>query len=403
MPLTDVAIRKAKDPGKLTDGGGLYLLITAKGGKWWRMDYRRPVTGKRNTLSLGTYPATSLAEARAKRDEARKLLENGIDPGQARKSEKLAGAERAANTFEAVTLEWLDKRDWVPGYLSKVRAWFEKDVFPWLGSRPIADLTGLEFLAVARRVEERGAVESAHRILQNCGQVMRYAYATGRVAVNPIPDLRGSLKSPTERNHAAITDPAEFGALLRAIDSFRGSFPVACALKLAPLWFVRPGELRHAEWAEMDLQAAEWRIPAHKMKMREPHLVPLCRQAIAILQELQPLTGHGRYVFPSGRGGDRPMSEGAILAALRRMGYQKEEVSGHGFRATARTLLDEVLGFRPDFIEHQLAHAVKDPNGRAYNRTSHLPERRKMMQAWADYLDALRAGTANVVPFKRAG
>lgn len=279
-------------------------------------------------------------------------------------------------------------------------AWLANDVFPYIGGRPVAEVTAPEFLRVARRVEERGAVESAHRILQNCGQVMRYAIATGRAERNPVADLRGALASPEERHHAAITDPGELGGLLRAIDGYKGDPVTRAALRLSGLLFVRPGELRHAEWAEIDLDKAEWNIPAYKMKMRQSHLVPLCDQAVAILRELHPLTGRGQYVFPGGRSPRRPMSNNAINAALRRMGFGADVMTAHGFRATARTMLDELLAFRPDYIEHQLAHAVRDPNGRAYNRTAHLPERRKMMQAWADYLDALRTD-ANVVPIKR--
>lgn len=403
-PLTDPAIRKAKPgpkPYKLRDGGGLYLLLNPDGSRWWRWDYRRPVTGKRNTLSLGTYPDVSLKAARDRHAEARRLLAAGIDPGEHRKAEKVAGAERAANSFEVVAREWLGKQNWVESYRCKVVAWMVNDVFPWIGGRPVAELAAPDFLRVARRIEERGAIESAHRIMQNCGQVMRYAVATGRADRNPVADLRGALAPPAERHHAAITDPRELGGLLRAIDAYSGDATTRAALRLAPLVFVRPGELRHAEWSEINLDAAEWNIPAHKMKMREPHLVPLSSQAVAILRDLQPLTGHRQYVFPGGRSPKRPLSDNALTAALRRMGFSKETMTAHGFRATARTLLDEVLGWRPDLIEHQLAHAVRDPNGRAYNRTSHLPERRKMMQAWADYLDALRADTGNiVVPFK---
>lgn len=279
-------------------------------------------------------------------------------------------------------------------------AWLANDAFPYIGGRPVAEVTATEFLRVARRIEERGAVESAHRILQNCGQVMRYAIATGRAERNPVADLRGALASPEERHHAAITDPSELGGLLRAIDGYKGDPVTRAALRLSGLLFVRPGELRHAEWAEIDLDKAEWNIPACKMKMRQSHLVPLCDQAVAILRELHPLTGRGQYVFPGGRSPRRPMSNNAINAALRRMGFGADVMTAHGFRATARTMLDELLAFRPDYIEHQLAHAVRDPNGRAYNRTAHLPERRKMMQAWADYLDALRTD-ANVVPIKR--
>ncbi|EQM77722.1 integrase [Stenotrophomonas maltophilia MF89] len=403
-PLTDTAIRKAKPgpkPTKLRDGGGLYVQLNPDGSRWWRWDYRRPVTGKRNTLSLGTYPEVSLADARGRQAEARRLLASGIDPGEHRKAAKVAGVEKAANSFEVVTREWLGKQKWVESYRCKVVAWMDNDVFPWIGGRPVAELAAPDFLRVARRIEERGAIESAHRIMQNCGQVMRYAVATGRADRNPVADLRGALAPPMERHHTAITDPRELGGLLRAIDGYAGDASTRAALRLAPLIFVRPGELRHAEWSEIDLDAGEWNIPAHKMKMREPHLVPLSSQAVAILRDLQPLTGHRQYVFPGGRSPKRPLSDNALTAALRRMGFDKETMTAHGFRATARTLLDEVLGWRPDLIEHQLAHAVRDPNGRAYNRTSHLPERRKMMQAWADYLDALRADMGNVVvPFK---
>ncbi|MFC6842080.1 tyrosine-type recombinase/integrase [Xanthomonas theicola] len=399
-PLTDTAIRKAKPgpkPIKLRDGGGLYVQLNPDSSRWWRWDYRRPVTGKRNTLSLGTYPDVSLADARGRQADARRLLAAGIDPGEHRKAAKVAGVEKAANSFEVVAREWLGKQTWKEGYRVKVVAWMANDVYPWIGARPIADISAPEFLRVLRRVEERGAVESAHRIMQNCGQIMRYAIATGRAERNPVADLRGALAAPAEKHHAAITDPAELGGLLRAIRSYTGDATTRAALRLAGLVFVRPGELRHAEWSEIDLEKAEWNIPAHKMKMREPHLVPLSAQAVELLRELQPLTGHRQYVFTSGRSALRPLSENAITAALRRMGFDKDTMTGHGFRATARTLLDEVLGWRPDLIEHQLAHAVRDPNGRAYNRTSHLPERRKMMQAWADYLDVLGADKGNVV------
>ena len=395
--LTDTAIRKAKPgakPAKLADGGGLYLLLRPDGGRWWRWDYRRPLTGKRNTLSLGTYPETGLAEARARHAEARKALAAGIDPGEQRKAEKAAGLERAGNSFEVVAREWLAKQAWVPGYRDKVDAWLVNDVFPYIGGKPVAEVTAPEFLRVARRIEERGAVESAHRILQNCGQVMRYAIATGRADRNPVADLKGALTTAEGRHHAAITDPLALGGLLRAIEGYSGDPVTRAALKLSGLLFVRPGELRHAEWPEIDLDKAEWNIPADKMKMRQPHLVPLCEQAVAILRELHALTGRGQYVFPGARSPRRPMSNNAINAALRRMGYDTDTMTAHGFRATARTLLDEVLGYRPDYIEHQLAHAVRDPNGRAYNRTAHLPERRKMMQAWADYLEGLRNSPA---------
>jgi integrase len=403
MPLTATAVRQAKPTHKtqrLFDSGGLYLEIPPAGGKWWRLKYR--YGGKEKRLSLGTYPDTGLAEAREKRDAARKLLASGIDPSQQRKAAKAAGEERSSNSFEVVAREWHAKQSssWVPLHASRIMLRLENDIFPWLGSRTIADITAKEFLSTVNRIVDRGAVESAHRVLQNCGQVLRYAIATGRAERNPVADLRGALPPVKPKNLAAITDPAAIGGLLRAIDAYQGTFITKCALRLAPLVFVRPGELRHAEWIEFDLVKAEWNIPAEKMKMRLPHLVPLSSQAIAILQELQPLTGSGKYLFPSARSPKRPMSNNAVLSALRRMGFASEEMSGHGFRAMARTILDEVLHFRPDYIEHQLAHTVRDPNGRAYNRTAHLIERRQMMATWADYLDTLKSG-GNVVVFER--
>jgi integrase len=276
----------------------------------------------------------------------------------------------------------------------------ENDVFPWLGGRPIAEVTAKELLQTIQRVENRGAGDSAKRVLQNCGQVLRYAIATGRASNDPTTALRGSLAPVKGSHYAAITDPKAIGELLRAIDGYTGNIATKCALKLAPLLFVRPGELRGAEWGEFDLDAGLWNIPASRMKMGEPHIVPLCPQALDILAELKPLTGTGRYLFPGERSRRRPMSNNTVNAALRRLGFDKDTMTGHGFRAMARTILDEVLHVRPDYIEHQLAHAVRDANGRAYNRTSHLPERRAMMQQWADYLDTLKAG-GNVIPMKR--
>lgn len=393
MPLSDTAIRKAKaadKPYKLADGGGLYLLVNTNGSKWWRWDYR--YEGKRKTLSMGTYPDTGLADAREKHAAARKHLAAGIEPGAHRKAEKVAGSERAANSFDVIAREWHAKQSatWVDLHASRIMLRLENDVLPWIGKRPIAEITARELLSVVNRVTDRGAVESAHRILQNLGMIFRYAVATGRAERNPAADLKGALPAVKPKHLAAITDPSSIGALLRSIDGYQGTLVTKCALRLAPLVFVRPGELRQAEWSEFDLDKAEWNISAEKMKMRQPHLVPLSDQAAAILRELQPLTGHRRYVFPSATSPNRPMSNNAVLAALRRMEYSTEEMSGHGFRAMARTVLDEVLHFRPDYIEHQLAHAVRDPNGRAYNRTAHLAERRQMMQAWADYLDSLK-------------
>lgn len=391
MPLSDTAIRKVKPTEKtqrLFDSGGLYLEVSPAGGKWWRLKYR--YGGKEKRLSLGTYPDTGLADARSKRDATRRLLAGGTDPGEHRKAVKAAGEDRAANSLEVVAREWHAKQatKWVKDHADRTMLRLENDIFPWLGKRPIAEVSAKELLAAVNRIADRGAVESAHRALQTCGQLFRYAIATGRADRNPAADLRGALPPVKQTHLAAITDPEKVGGLLRATDAYSGSFVTKCALRLAPLVFVRPGELRNAEWAEIDLDRAEWNIPAAKMKMREPHLVPLSTQAVSILSDLHALTGRGKYVFPSARSPKRPMSNNAVLSALRRMGFDKDEMSGHGFRAMARTILDETLHFRPDYIEHQLAHAVKDPNGRAYNRTAHLPERRKMMQAWADFLDA---------------
>ena len=329
-------------------------------------------------------------------------LAQWIDPGAVRKAQKQVKTE-STETFEIIAREWHAKftPSWNSRHAEGLLKRLERDVFPYVGAMPIKEIKAIELLKVLRRVESRGALESTHRIRAICGQVFRYAIATGRAERDPAADLRGALPTVQTINRAAITEPAKVGELLRAIDGYQGGFVVQCALKFAPLVFVRPGELRHAEWSEIDFENAEWNIPAGKMKMKEPHLVPLSQQAIEILKEIKNLTGASRYVFPSGRSFDRPMSDNAILAALRRMGYEKSEMSGHGFRAMARTILDEVLQVRPDFIEHQLAHAVRDPNGRAYNRTSHLAERKKMMQTWADYLDGLKAG-AKVIPFKKA-
>lgn len=403
MPLSDPAIRKAKPAGKpqkLADGGGLFLLITTAGGKLWRLKYR--FAGKEKLLSFGAYPDVSLARARELRDDAKRRLAEGIDPGELKKAAKTQRAERAANSFEAVAREWYRKHapGWAESHASKILRRLERDVFPWIGGKPIAELSAPEILTTMRRIEGRGTLETAHRVLQSCGQVFRYAVATGRADRDPTGDLRGALP-PVRGNHfAAITEPRAAGELLRAIDGFKGSLQVACALRLAPLLFVRPGELRTARWADFDLDAGEWRYLVTKTKTE--HVVPLAPQAVAILRDLEPLSGHRECVFP-GRDPKKPMSEAAINAALRRMGYDtKTEITGHGFRAMARTILHEVLGFAPEVIEHQLAHRVPDTLGGAYNRTKFLADRRRMMTAWADYLDKLKAG-ADVVEFKRVG
>jgi integrase len=398
MPLTDAAVRNAKATDKtirLKDERGLYLEISPKGGKWWRLRYW--LAGKENRLSLGVYPDVPLKDARERRDEARKLIANGVDPSKARQEEKAEAAAEAL-TFEHVAREWYErfKPKWSPSHSLDVIQRLEKNVFPSLGPRPIRDITAPELLAAVRLIEGRGAVESARRILQMCGQIFRYAIATGQADRDIAADLRGSLPPAREKHHASITDPKAVAQLLRAIDGYQGAFMVLCALRLAPLVFVRPGELRHAEWSEIDFDKAEWRIPGPKMKMKEQHIVPLSTQAIAILRELHPLTGAGKYVFPSVRSSSRAMSENTVLAALRRMGYTKDEMTGHGFRSMASTLLNE-LGWNRDAIERQLAHAERNAVRAAYNFAEHLPERRKMMQAWADYLDTLKAG-AKVTP-----
>lgn len=393
MPLTDTAIRRAKakqKPYKMFDAGGLFLLVNPSGGKWWRFKYR--FAGKEKLLSLGVYPEVPLKEARNRRDQERKKLSEKIDPAVNRLAAKAAWLGNQANSFEVVAREWIEKKSpaWTASNTSKTIRRLEVDVFPWLGNRPIADIAPPDLLAALRRTEARGAIDTAHRVLQTCGQIFRYAIATGRAQRDPTADLRGALQQVKGKHFAAITEPKAIGPLLRALYGYQGSVTIRCALRLAPLVFVRPGELRKAEWTEIDWETASWNIPAKRMKMKEPHLVPLSHQAVEILKELQPLTGRGTYLFPSPRSNKRPMSDNAVLSALRRMGIGKDEMSCHGFRAMARTVLDEVLHVRPDYIEHQLAHAVRDPNGRAYNRTAHLPERRKMMQNWADYLEGLR-------------
>jgi integrase len=399
MPLTEIAVRNAKaraKPARLFDAGGLYLEISPSGGKWWRFKYRFAEKEKR--LSLGVYPEVSLKAARARRDDARRLLAEGIDPSEHRQQSKSALTAKAANSFEAVAREWFAKfsENWVDTHSSKIIRRLERDLFPWLGSRPINSITAPELLSALRRIENRGALETAHRATQNCGQVFRYAVATGRAERDPTGDLRGALPPVKEKHHASIRDPKAIGALLRAIDGYEGSLVTKCALRLAPLLFVRPGELRKAEWTEFNLDAAEWRIPAERMKMREQHIVPLSTQAVAILRELHALTGARRYVFPGARTNGRPMSENTVNAGLRRLGYAKDEMTGHGFRSIASTLLNE-QGWHRDAIERQLAHAERDNVRAAYNFAEHLPERRKMMQAWADYLDGLKAG-ADVIP-----
>lgn len=393
VPLADIQVRNAKAKEKdykLSDGQGLYLLVNTTGGKLWRLDYS--FAGKRKTLALGSYPALSLADARQRRDDAKKLLANDVDPSEIRKAQKAAIAAVTENAFEVVAREWHGKfkHTWSDSHANTLMERLERDIFPCIGDKDITEIKPPELLAVLRRVEARGALDTAHRNRLMCGQIFRYAIATGRAERDPSADLKGALPPVKFGHRAAPTDPKEVAPLLRAIDAFKCTFPVKCALQLLPLFFCRPGELRAAEWSEFDFENEQWNIPAIRMKMNEPHVVPLARQAISILKELQPLTGSGKYLFPSLRSSQRCMSDNTLNASYRRMGFERDEISAHGFRAMARTILDEVLQFRPDFIEHQLAHAVKDVNGRAYNRTTHLAERRKMMQIWADYLDGLK-------------
>ncbi|MCA8493560.1 tyrosine-type recombinase/integrase [Burkholderia arboris] len=398
MALTDVTIKNAKPrekPIRLFDGGGLYLEIAPAGGKWWRLKYR--FGGKEKRISLGVYPDVSLKDARERRDAARKQLAHGVDPGDAKKARKAASEERATNSFELVAREWFARYapGWASSHADKIIQRLERDLFPWIGGRPVAEITAPELLSVLRRIEGRGAKDTAHRALQNCGQIFRYAVATGRAERDPSGDLRGALAPLKHEHYAAITDPVKAGELLRAIDGFKGTFVVKCALQLAPLLFVRPGELRKAEWSGFDLDKAEWRYTVTKTGTEQ--LVPLSTQAVAFLRELRDLTGQRQHVFP-GRDPRKPMSEAAINAALRRMGYDtKTEITGHGFRAMARTILHEELHVRPEVIEHQLAHRVPDTLGTAYNRTKFLKERRMMMQQWADYLDRVKQG-AQVIP-----
>jgi len=421
QPLSDIQVKNSKPTpkeGKLFDGGGLFLFIAsikldAKGkplpaSKLWRFKYR--FEGKEKLLSFGAYPAITLADARQRREDAKKLLANGVDPGDVKKAQKAATFAEAENSFEVIAREWHTKFSptWSDSHAYWVLRRLEQYVFPDIGARPIAELKAPDLLKVLRRIESV-ALETAHRVKFVIGQILRYAVGSGRAERDWTADLKGQLLTRSQKHHAAITEPKEVAGLLRAIDGFNGTFTVKCALQLAPLVFLRPGELRHAEWSEFDLDAAEWNVPIEKMKLKksikekrqgEKHLVPLATQAVVILKELHALTEQSRYVFPCARSFARPMSNMAINAALQRMGF-KGEMTAHGFRAMARTVIDEVLQCRVELIEHQLGHAVRDTNGRSYNRTSHLAERKKMMQLWADYLDGLKAG-AKVLPLQRA-
>jgi len=400
MKLTTIAIKNANPkskPYKLTDGMGLYLLVKTTG-KYWRYDYR--FANKRKTLALGTFPKVSLKEARDAHYQARKLLDSGVDPSHERKIVKSMKLYQAGNTFAAIALEWLDtkKPSWVNSHYVSVKGRLDNHVLQHIGNRPITEITAPELLMMIKRIESRGIYETAHRVRSVCSQVFRYAIVTGRAKLDPAAELIGSLTSVKPQGFAAITDPQKLGELLRVINGYSGDFITKCALKLAPLVFVRPTELRHAEWNELNFEKNEWLIHAKKMKMNADHIVPLSKQAIDILQEIRELTGDGKYVFPSIRSKSRPMSENTINAALRRLGYTKEEVTGHGFRATASTLLNE-QDINSDWIEMQLAHAERNKVRAAYNRAKYLPQRKKMMQEYSDYLYSLRDG-AEVIELK---
>ena len=412
MPLTVVECKTAKPTAsnqKLSDGQGLFLLVTPTGAKYWRLKYR--FGGKERLLALGVFPEVGLAEARAKRDQARRLLADGQDPAAEKKAKQQAAIIDDATRFRAVTERWLAvrKQEWAPKHTRTVVQRLASNILPWLGDRPIDKITTPEVVEVLARAANRGAIETAHRLAHIIKGVFAYAEAAGLVQPGQLGAITNTLPSRQPKHLAAATTPAELAPMLRTIDGYHGTFVVSCALKLGPLLFCRPGELRHMEWTEIDLAASEWVIPGAKMKGltvrkadREDHLVPLSRQAVEILRQLQPLTGRGPYVFPSARTAGRPMSDNAVLSALRRLGIEKEEMSGHGWRATARTIGAEVLGFRPDLIDAQLGHTVRDANGRAYNRTTFAAERHEMMQIWADFLDKLKSRGADVTPHAKS-
>lgn len=406
VPLTDIQIKNAKPKAKpytMADGGGMYLEIVPTGSKIWRMSYRQP-NGKNTRLTFGPYPEVSLLDARKKRMDAKKLKAAGTDPAKAKRDDKQAKAIATMHTFEVVARMWLAKTAATRAATTekKITTWLQKDVFPFIGNMPVSTIKPIDVLMTLRKIEERGAVDSAHSVKRLCGQILRYGVATGLADRDVTVDLKGALSVVPQTHYAAITEPKQAGELMRSIQAYAGHPYAVAALKLSPLVFVRPGELRSAEWAEINLDAAEWRIPGSKMKMKIDHLVPLSVQAVEILRNVQAMTGNGKFVFPSIRTGERCMSENTINAALRSIGYGKEVMTAHGFRAMARTIMDEVMDERVDLIEHQLAHAVKDPNGRAYNRTAHLPARRKMMQRWADYLDAVASGKVIAGKFGKA-
>lgn len=399
MPLTDTAVRKARARErayKLADGGGLYILVNTSGKKYWRLKYRH--AGREKLLALGVYPELTLAQAREGRNDAKRLLKSGHDPVITKKRLRRAAETAASNTFEHVALEWLEQQKgrWTAGHTYRVKLSLEQDVFPQIGTQPITAVTAKDLLASLRRVENRGATETAGRLLQRCSAIFRYAIACGKGAANPAVDLRGALKPHVRANRAALS-ATELPDFLKKLNAYDGRPETRTGLRLLALTFVRPGELRAAEWSEFDLAKAEWRIPAARMKMRAEHVVPLSQQAIEALEELRPLTGQSRFVFPNVADHQKPMSENTLLFAMYRMGYHSR-ATAHGFRATASTILNE-QGFRPDVIERQLAHAEKNKVRAAYNRAEYLEERRRMMQHWADFLDGLATG-AEVVSLK---
>jgi integrase len=403
MALSNTAIINAKAADKsykMYDTDGLFLQVTPQGGKWWRLKYR--FDGKEKLLSLGTYPDISLSQARQKREDSKKLLAIDIDPSESRKQAKADNKLNTENSFELVAREWWQShmKNKADSHKEKVIRRFELYLFPWIGKKPISSITAPQMLETLRRIEKQNKVETAHRTLQTAGQVFRYAVQTGRAVRDVTADLKGALPATTVKHMAAFTEPKDVAELLRALDAFNGTLTVQCAIKLAPLVFVRPSELRMAKWADIDLDTGTWQYLVSKTKT--DHIVPLSTQALAILHEIYPVSGHGEYVFQGGHSPLKPMSESAINAALKRMGYDtKTQITGHGFRAMARTILHERLNIDPAIIEHQLAHKVPDTLGSAYNRTKFIEQRTSMMQSWADYLDELKAG-AKVIPFKNA-
>lgn len=403
MALTDTALRNAKPTDKaykLYDEKGLYLIVNPNGGKWWRLKYR--FNDKEKTLSVGTYPEISLASARAKRDEARTLVAEGKDPSEARKDAKAQAKLEALNTFEAVANEWhaLHNKSKSERHQQRVKRWLDYYLYPSLGQKAISSITAPMVLETTSILQKQNKLETAHRVIQTAGQVFRYAIQKGFATYNPAPDLKGALPPPVVKNMAAMIEPKDVAQLLRSIDGYKGTLTVRCAIKLAPLLFQRIGELRHMKWVDLDFENNEWRYLVTKTKTQ--HIVPLSRQALAIIEAMRSFSGHGLYVFPGGRTHERPMSENAINAALRNMGYDTQaEITGHGFRAIAQTLGEQELGLDPKHIERQLAHSVANPLGTAYERAQFLKDRKVMMQRWADYLDELKAG-AKVVPLKTA-